>query len=260
MLGEFIASSKGVELMLHYNRAVITGDVHLDPRVPSREIAFCRFLDWVIDYRPDALFLLGDVFEFWFGYDSIMFSRFLRPVVRLGTIRNLGIEIHYLVGNHDFLPWRVFSEYLDVHVHNDPIRVLFGETLTYLSHGDEINTEDRGYLFLKSVLRNSVAQRLFRLIPASIAWHMGRLTSDTSRKYTQHKNEMSPATFDRFALDLAEQNVTTIIHGHTHHPMDRVMTYGERRIRHINAGHWFGPGHYVLADSGAFELKTIPID
>ncbi len=259
MLNRFTASSGGVGLMLHYKRAVITGDVHLDPRVPAREIAFCRFLDWVIDHRPDALILLGDIFEFWFGYDSIMFSRFLRPIVRLGTIRNLGIDIHYLVGNHDFLPGRVFSEYLDIQVHDDPILIRFGETLTYLSHGDEINSEDRGYQFLKSILRNPISQRLFRLIPASFAWHLGRVTSDTSRRYTQHKNEMSPATFDCFVQKLAEQNITAIIHGHTHHPMDRIMTYGDRQIRHINAGHWFGPGHYILADSGAFELKSVPI-
>lgn len=246
--------------MFSYNRAYIVGDVHLDARIPSRERAFCRFLDLVRDEKPDALFLLGDIFEFWFGYSSVMFSRFIHPIVKLGAIRDLGVPIHYLVGNHDFLPGPVFSDYLDFTIHEDPIRVLFGNTMTYLSHGDEINIEDRGYLFLKSILRNRMAQRMFRVIPASLAWYLGRFTSDTSRSYTKMKREMSIEVFENFARSLVQEHVSVIVHGHTHTPMDRILHFDCGQIRHINAGHWFGPGHYVEYSGGNFKLNTFRID
>jgi UDP-2,3-diacylglucosamine hydrolase len=240
-------------------KAYLFGDVHLDARFPDRERAFCRLLDTIQNDKPDAVFMLGDIFEFWFGYKNVMFAPPIKAVAKIAALACAGIPVTYIVGNHDFRPGPVFTDYLGIQVAYNPVRVRLGEFDVYISHGDEINTADRGYLFLKSILRSKTAQLLFHIIPASWAWHIGRGTSDTSRKITENKKDIPPEIYHRFLADRAAEGIGVVIHGHTHLPGITPMTFDRSKLLVINSGHWFGPGYYVLFADGRFELKEMPI-
>ncbi len=245
--------------MREIKTAYFVGDVHLDSRVPRRQAAFCAFLDSVCGKKPDTVFLMGDIFEFWYGYRTVMFSQTIQVVSRIAALVNAGIEVVYIVGNHDFNPGPVFTEYLNVSVAMEPLTLQIGPYRVYLSHGDEINLQDRGYRFVKAVLRNKVAQALFKAVPASWAWYLGRLTSDTSRKLTNLKPGIPPEEYAAFFTARKNEGVDVVIHGHTHRPEHRIVQTEAGSIEFINSGHWFGPGYFVRFQDSRFELLQYPI-
>ncbi|MBN1354858.1 UDP-2,3-diacylglucosamine diphosphatase [bacterium] len=235
------------------------GDVHLDARIPAREKAFCRFLDYVLGEKPDALYLMGDIFEFWFGYRTVMFAETIRVVSKLAAISEGGTRITYITGNHDFNPGPVFSRYLGFDIATGPVFLDLGTQRVYVSHGDEINTEDRGYRFLKSILRNGTMQMLFRIIPASWAYYIGRFVSDVSRKHTQKITDIPPHVYAAFSDRIAESGFDVVIHGHTHKPEMKTLDVSGKQLLMINSGHWFGPGYYVVYENGKFRLNEFEV-
>ncbi len=237
------------------SKAYFVGDVHLDPRFPAREKAFCRFLDGMKAQHPDALYLMGDIFEFWFGYKTVMFSHYFKVIAKFAELISDGIAISYVVGNHDFHPGPLFRDELGVVIFDHPIRIAIGKYNVYLSHGDEINIKDRGYLFLKRVLRNKLAQKLFSCIPADWSWHLGQLTSDTSRRYTSAQASKIPDDVYRiFLRERIQEGVQVVIHGHTHEFGRKLLEIDGQQIILINSGHWFQPGHYVEFTEGEFHI------
>ncbi|MBN1879418.1 UDP-2,3-diacylglucosamine diphosphatase [bacterium] len=241
--------------------AFFVGDVHLDDRNPMREKAFCEFLDMVRSEKPDHVFLMGDIFEFWFGYRNVMFSRVLKPVIKIAQLSDAGIPVTYLVGNHDFKPGPVFRDILGVRIEYHPVRVTLGSQYVYLAHGDEINADDIGYRFIRAVFRHPVSQWLFQhFIPASLAWYIGRGTSDSSRKLNGRRERFIPEkAFDAFCRRELSREVNTVIHGHTHDPGIRSRETGGKSLRIIDSGDWLGEqGHYVVFRNDEFQCKTWP--
>ena len=246
--------------MENTKRVYFVGDVHLDARIPERERAFCAFLNNLNREKIDALYLMGDIFEFWFGYNNVMFAKPVKVISLIACLVENGVDVHYIVGNHDFHPGPVFSDYLGVKVSYHPMTIRLGGKKVYLSHGDEINTQDQGYLLLKKILRNRIAQYCFKCIPASLAWFLGRFTSDASRKITTIKSSIPEPIYRLFVENqIRLNNVDVIIHGHTHEPGCREFESEFGNALVINSGHWFGPGYAVRFDSGGFELLEIPI-
>jgi UDP-2,3-diacylglucosamine hydrolase len=244
------------------SHAIFVGDVHLNDRKPEREIAFCRFMDWVLETSPDHVFLMGDIFEFWFGYRYVMFSQVLKPLTKIAQITDAGIPVTYLVGNHDFKPGFVFTNLLRVTVNQEPVRMTLGGQRVYISHGDEINTADRPYMMTRAVYRSKIAQFLFQhFVPVSLAWHIGRVLSDTSRQFTgKREKTIPPEVFNSFCRREIAEGVSLVIHGHNHDPGERVMEMESGTLRLIDTGDWLGDcGHYVEYIDGTFHCKTWPI-
>ncbi|HPQ40714.1 MAG TPA: UDP-2,3-diacylglucosamine diphosphatase [bacterium] len=244
------------------NHAFFVGDVHLDTRHSDREVAFCRFLDHIREQRPDHVYLLGDLFEFWFGYSKVMFSTHLRTIMKIARLTENGIPVTYLVGNHDFRPGPVFSDILGVRIEMDVIRIRLGSHQVYVAHGDEINFADWKYRMIRHLLRNPVTQTLFRfIVPPSAAWHIGRCTSDSSRKLNAERERPIPEpVFRSFIAREAERGIDTIIHGHNHDPGIRRITHEDRTVTLIDSGDWLGvQGHYVEFVDDTFRCETWPI-
>lgn len=244
------------------NRAYFIGDVHLDTRHADREAAFCRLLEHIRVNRPDHVFLMGDIFEFWFGYSKIMFSSHLRTVMKIAELTAARIPVTYLVGNHDFRPGPVFSDIIGVQVEMGILRIHMGSHYVYIAHGDEINRSDWKYRLIRGLLRNSVSQSMFRfLVPPGLAWHIGRRTSDSSRKLNAERERPIPETvFQDFIAREADKGIDTIIHGHNHDPGTREIRHNDRTVRIIDSGDWLGEtGHYVEFSDDTFRCRTWPI-
>ncbi len=224
--------------------------------MPEREERFIRFLDMVQKERADVLFLMGDIFEFWFGYRNIMFTHQIRVVSKLACLRYSGMRIVYIAGNHDFLPGPALSEYLDFDVAMHPFITQIGRKKVYLSHGDEVNTRDRGYIFMKKITGNPVAQALFKLVPPTWAWRLGRCTSDTSKKLKDFRDRIADEVYQEFFSARSAEGVDVVIHGHTHEAEKKNVNVGERSITFLNSGDWFSDGFFVAYESDGFELKT----
>ncbi|MCD4653928.1 UDP-2,3-diacylglucosamine diphosphatase [bacterium] len=243
------------------SHAYFIGDVHMDRRYPEREISFCRLLDEVARTKPDHLFLMGDLFEFWFGYEKVMFCEHLKAIMKIGQITEKGIPVTYITGNHDFYPGRVFEGILGISVEKDPIRVLIGSHSVYLAHGDEINKADIRYRIVRAFLRSPISQTMFRLfLPPTIAWYIGHATSDSSRKYrSQKERPVTEDIFNDFCKIESATGIDTVIHGHNHDPGIRQWEGSGRELTIIDSGDWLGTqGHYVEFINDQFRCKTWP--
>jgi UDP-2,3-diacylglucosamine hydrolase len=244
-----------------FTDAIFVGDVHLDDRNPVREKAFCRFLDMVRNRKPGHVFLMGDIFEFWFGYRYVMFAKLIKPMAKIAELRDAGIPVTYVVGNHDFKPGPVFTDILQIGVEMQPVRMDLGDERLYISHGDEIDFTDRSYLLMRSIFRNSAVQFLFQhFVPVSWAWLIGRTLSDSSRKITGGKESRIPGdVFDTFCRREVQDGVTVIIHAHHHEHGERIWEHDGKKLRIIDVGDWLGDcGHYVEFKDGVFQCRTWP--
>jgi len=135
----------------------------------------------------EHIFIVGDLFDYWFEYRSVVPKGHVRLLGALAEIRDLGVGITYVVGNHDFWMRDYFSEEFGIEVCLDPIeRVLYGKKFL-IDHGDGLLRHDTGYRILKAVLRSPVAIFLFSLVHPDITGWFARWSSRTSRQHTGKK-------------------------------------------------------------------------
>mgnify|MGYP001549694170 CR=1 FL=1 len=242
--------------------AFFIGDVHLDSRKPDREKAFCRLLDSVVESHPDQVFLMGDIFEFWYGYKKVMFSEYVIPVIKIHKLVESGIPVAYMSGNHDFHPGMVFEEKLKIEVFHEPVRVKIEDHYVYVAHGDQINASDWKYLLLRKTLRNPIMQFLWEtFVPPSLAWYIGRGTSDSSRKLSDDSERpISKDDFDSFCRREVGAGVNVVLHGHNHNQGVRTWEEDGKKLKVIDTGAWLGEkGHYIEYVDGEFICRQWPI-
>ena len=228
-------------------------DVHLglgtkdDDR--KREQRLIRFLDMV---KQDAgeLFILGDLFDYWFEYNSVVPKGYFLLFAKLAELRVRGIPISYLAGNHDFWLKGYLTDELGVTIYKDPIERTIDGKRFYLHHGDGLLKNDTGYRILKSVLRNRINIFLFSLVHPDITSWIARWSSRKSRAYTSKKtfegNDMV-----EFARKKIQEGFDVVIMGHNHQSVFKELDRGV----YVNIGEWLHENTYAVFDGGKIQLK-----
>ena len=213
-----------------------------------------EFLDYARS-QADVLVILGDLFDFYFEYKTVLPARHLRVLAAIEALSRSGVTCYYVAGNHDFWLGELFSRTLGVTLIKDsllfiretepPLRVL-------AAHGDGLGEGDTGYKVLKKLLRNSVLIKLFRLIHPDWGYALARLTSRTSRKYTARLQEARIEASAETARRILENNqeLDAVILAHTHQPDDRQFERG----RYLNAGDWCTHMSYIRWTAEGLEL------
>lgn len=139
-------------------------DAHLGSlAIQSRrmqERRLVRFLD-SIKHKAGAIYLLGDMFDFWFEYKTVVPKGYTRFLGKLSELTDLGVEVHYFTGNHDLWMHDYLVEECGVVLHTSPSTVEIADKIFYLAHGDGLGVESRSFTFLRALFHNRVAQCLF---------------------------------------------------------------------------------------------------
>jgi UDP-2,3-diacylglucosamine hydrolase len=215
----------------------------------KREQRIIQFLD-MVKQDADELYILGDLFDYWFEYNSVVTKGYLRLLAKLSELNHRGIRISYLAGNHDFWLKDYLTEELGVRIYADPIdRTIQGKKF-YLHHGDGLLKNDMGYRLLKRVLRNKVNIFLFSLIHPDITSSIARWSSRKSRAYTSKKtfegNDMV-----EFARKKIGEGYDVVIMGHNHQSLFRELGKGV----YVNLGEWLQENTYAVFDGNKIQLK-----
>lgn len=165
-------------------------DAHLGSRATAdnreREKALCRFLD-SIRHKASAVYLLGDIFDFWFEYHNLVPKGYSRFLGKLSELTDAGIEIHFFVGNHDMWAFEYLAEECGVSLHAEPCEVtlptLSGTPqIAFLGHGDGLGDPSKGFRFIRRIFHSRVCQWLFRnLFPADWGMELGLRWAKSSR-------------------------------------------------------------------------------
>jgi len=229
-------------------------DVHLGEqaaRVEKKRIGqFVQFLQ-LLEKDAGRIFFVGDLFDFWFEYKYVIPKKHFTVIRQLARMRDKGIEITYLAGNHDFWLGSFFDRELGIQTRTDEWTGTLSGKRFYLFHGDGVAKKDHGYRILKKVLRNRLSIRIFRWLHPDWGIPLARFVSGSSRQYTNRANLNDHDDYIEFAREKFREGFDYVIMGHRHEPFEMEET-GKK---YINLGDWLE--HYSYAVFDGTDLKII---
>ncbi|MEN8192891.1 MAG: UDP-2,3-diacylglucosamine diphosphatase [Bacteroidota bacterium] len=215
----------------------------------ERELSFVKFLYSIKDDASE-LYILGDLFDYWFEYKRVIQKGYHRTFTALEDLVNAGINVHYLIGNHDFMHRDFFQEYLGVKLYEKNIDTMIENKKFYLAHGDGLVKNDYGYLLLKKILRNKFIQKLYALIHPNLGIKIAKGTSRTSRDYTGKKDYGEEDGMFEFAKSKIDKGYDYILMGHSH--KNELKNYNNGF--YINLGTWLDKPLYGVFSEGEFKV------
>lgn len=216
----------------------------------NKETRLIAFLNH-IQHDADELFIVGDLFDAWFEYRTVIPKGFHRLFTKFEEMIQSGITIHYLAGNHDYWMRDFFRDELGMRTHHDPFEVSSTGKKIYIHHGDGILPGDRGYKVLKRILRSRVNIWLYSWLHPDLGLRLARSSSKRSRHYTSQKDYGAADGMVRFAKRKIEEGFDVVIMGHRHEPVLTNIGAGT----YINLGDWITHFTYAEISDRGIELK-----
>lgn len=219
-----------------------------------------HFVKWLDTVKEDAheIFLLGDLFDFWFEYKTAVPKGYVRVLGKIAEITDSGIPVTFFTGNHDMWMFDYLPQEIGITLYRDPIeRQINGKTFL-IGHGDGLGPGDHGYKFIKKVFRNPVCQWLFaRLHPnfgiglANYFSSKSRIANGDSDKHFLGEENEWLAIYAKEQLQ--KKHYDYFIFGHRHLPLD--LKVGDNS-RYINIGEWVSDFTYGVFDGHEMALEA----
>ena len=233
-------------------------DLHLSCARPPANRAFFEFLRAVAP-RADALYVLGDLFEYWAGDDDLD-DPFNAEVARaLRALNAAGVPVHMIRGNRDFLLLERFAATAGVQVMTDPALVDLYGTPTLLMHGDLLCTQDHRYQMFRKVVRNSAVQRWFMRLPLekrkSVMGGARRMSEGEKQAKQAQIMDVAPAAV---AEAFRATACSRLIHGHTHRPARHEHLVDGRLCERWVLSDWYQRAQYLRATPDGCEPVEWP--
>ena len=232
-------------------------DLHLSPERPAIAALFLGFLRERAR-TARALYILGDLFEYWIGDDASQQPGVQPLLAALRALTDSGVQVFVMHGNRDFLLGNGFADQTGCRLIPDPTIIdLYGERVL-LMHGDTLCTDDVDYLKFRAMVRNPQWVQMFlaKPIPERIA--MVREYREVSKTATAAKK---PEIMDvnRAAVEAAfrQHGVRHLIHGHTHRPAQHVLTLDGAELRRTVLGDWYEQGSVLACDARGCVLENL---
>ncbi|HLP53110.1 MAG TPA: UDP-2,3-diacylglucosamine diphosphatase [Chitinophagales bacterium] len=238
-------------------------DLHLGtPDFKSSAAREKLFVQWLDEIKADAgeIFIIGDIFDFWHEYKTVVPKGFVRIQGKLAELCDAGIPVHIFTGNHDLWMFGYFEQELGAKVYTQPTqREFFGKKF-FIGHGDGLGPGDHGYKFIKRVFSNPVSQFFFRWLHPDVGSRIANYFSYESRFGNEGKKKEAEAfkSEDKEWLvqfckqTLKKEHFDFFVFGHRHLPLD--VKVGEQS-RYINTGDWLDYYSYAVFDGEKMELK-----
>lgn len=227
-------------------KAYFVSDIHIKDPQESNSQKLLLFLHQLENEKDSAshLFLVGDIFDLWIHNHIYFVDKYIKIVNAIRAVVAKGIEVHYFEGNHDLYLTRFWQQDVGVRVHDGPVYFNLGSKKVRVEHGDFMNPEDKGYLFLRRVLRTFPVSQIAKNLPGPTVQWIGNRASQASRHYTSHQKKMEDAAVRKFMHEYAEDVVQErffdyLISGHTHVRDEYAFSYDGEEVISINLGSWF---------------------
>jgi UDP-2,3-diacylglucosamine hydrolase len=248
----------------HGKKIYFASDFHLGtPDPESSLIREKRVISWLESIEHDAaeIFLVGDIFDFWFEYKRAIPKGFVRLQGKIAQLTDNGIPVHFFTGNHDMWMFDYFPQELGVQLYREPIERTWNGKLFYIGHGDGLGPGDGWYKFMKRCFEARWTQWCFaRLHPnfgIGLASYFSRrsraATGDSDSKFLGEENEWLVAYSKE---QLQKKHYDFFIFGHRHLPMD--IKVGENS-RYINLGEWLNYNTYGVYDGEEMKLEQFEV-
>jgi UDP-2,3-diacylglucosamine hydrolase len=246
---------------LEYGKKIyFASDFHLGAPNPKeslrREKLIVRWLDEIMP-ETEVLFLLGDIFDFWFEYRKAVPKGFVRFLGKIAEFTDAGIPVHFFTGNHDMWIFDYLPNEVGLIIHNEPYEVTFSGKKFSLAHGDGLGPGENSFKLLKGIFRSPLAQWLFGRLHPNLGIALAHKWSLSSRNVHVEPDEFRGENDERLIQYAREVMKDTrydyFIFGHRHLPIDYPLN---DHTRYINLGDWIHYYTYGVFDGENFELKS----
>lgn len=235
-------------------------DFHLG--VPDHKTSLVRekrLVAWLDSIKHDAsdIYLVGDVFDFWFEYKSTVPKGFVRLLGKLAELSDSGIIIHFFTGNHDMWAFDYLTEEIGAKMYREPIEIDLNGKKLMIGHGDGLGPADHGYKFIKKVFANKLCQWLFARLHPNLSFGVAHYFSKKSRIATGTSDEKFLGNEKEWLVIyckevLQKRHIDYFIFGHRHLPLDIQL---KDNSRYINLGEWIHYNTYGVFDGEKLELR-----
>lgn len=218
-----------------------------------------RFLGWLNKIQPDcqALFLLGDLFDFWFEYKEVVPKGFVRTLGKLAEFQDAGIPIYFYIGNHDLWMRDYLEKEVGAIMFHRPQQFNINGKKFFIGHGDGLGPGDKGYKRMKKLFTNPIAKKLYYLLHPDFAIWLGKTVSRKNKYISGDEDEQFMGNDKEWLVQYALRKLETshydyFIFGHRHLPLDITLT---KQSRYVNLGDWLK--YFTYAEFDGQDLRLL---
>lgn len=243
-------------------KVYFASDNHLGAPTPEASLPReKKFVAWLDAAKEDAaaIFLLGDLFDFWMEYKTVVPRGFTRTLGKLAEISDAGIPIYFFVGNHDLWMNGYFEEELNIPVYHKPQEFMLNDKQFFIGHGDGLGPGDKGYKRMKKVFTNRFCKWLFRWLHPDLGVRLAQhlsvknklISGDEDTKFLGEDNEWLVQYCKRKE---SQKHRDYYIFGHRHLPLEININ---DTSKYINLGDWISYYTYGVFDGKEVLLKKL---
>lgn len=223
----------------------------------ARERKIVRWLDSV-KHEAHSIYLMGDIFDFWFEYKHAIPKGFIRLQGKLAELTDTGIPVIFFTGNHDMWMFDYFTKELNIPIHRNPIELEINAQKFLIGHGDGLGPGDSSYKILKKFFNSLLCQWLFARIHPNLGIGIAHFWSRKSRISNMKREEKFQGEENEFLLTYCKELEQKLHHdfyvfGHRHLPLDLKVSDNSR---YVNLGEWVHFNTYAEYDGKEIHLKT----
>ncbi len=245
----------------HPKNIYFASDQHFGiPDPESSRLREKKFISWLDEVKDDAkaIFLLGDLFDFWFEYKTVVPRGFIRVLGKIAELRDSGIRMYFFVGNHDLWMIDYFEKELQIPVYHHPKEFEFEGKTFLIGHGDGLGPGDKGYKRMKKVFTHPLSKWFYRWLHPDIGVKLAQYLSTKNKlisgqediKFLGEENEWLAQYAKR---KLQQKHYDYFLFGHRHLPME--IEVG-KNSKYVNTGDWISHFTYAVFDGKELTLKT----
>lgn len=244
-------------------KVYFASDNHLG--APDRQQSMRRekhFVSWLQEVKEDAavIFLLGDLFDFWFEYRTVVPKGFVRTLGTLAAITDRGIPVYFFAGNHDLWMNGYFEEELGIPVFHKPQQFEINGKRFFIGHGDGLGPHDKGYKRMKKVFTNPVAQWFFRWMHPDWGVRVAQYFSVKNKLISGEEDKEFLGEENEWLVQYAKRKLESdhfdfFVFGHRHLPLEIKLNPDST---YFNLGDWISHYTYGVFDGNRFEVREFP--
>jgi len=219
-----------------------------------------KLVAWLDQVKHDAhsIYLLGDIFDFWFEYRHAIPKGFIRLQGKLAELSDRGMPIYFFTGNHDMWMFDYFKSEMGIVIYREPQELIVNNLKLLVGHGDGLGAGDSVYKLLKAFFNSTICQWLFARLHPNLGISIAKIWSRQSRIANNAREEKFNGEDNEFLLAYCKElekkhHHDFYVFGHRHLPLD--LKVGESS-RYINLGEWVHFNTYAVLGNNSMELKT----
>lgn len=239
------------------NKIYFASDFHLGSHISGSLEREKKIVSWLDYIKKDAksIYLIGDIFDFWFEYKNVVPKGFVRLLGKIAELTDSGIGVHIIVGNHDLWMKDYLRKECGVKIYHEPITIKEDNKTIFIGHGDGLGPGEQSFKIIKKIFKNRICQWLFARIHPNTALRLAHFWSKSSRENGETPNYLGKEKeiLEKFCIKHQKDNseIDFYVLGHRHLPLEIDIN---ESCRYINTGDWLN--HYSFA---IFEKENISL-